>query len=67
MRWYASLGREIKLCGYCGAAPVVSIQINGLVDIYCPSPDSKCYPGAWVSHKDLSQAINEWNDLYGKG
>lgn len=55
----------IRKCKYCGARPTV-IYRNGHLDIWCPSPDAVCYPGASVEGDDPEKVVDSWNEIYGK-
>lgn len=52
-------------CKYCGTRPTATYR-NGHLDIYCPSPDSVCYPGAFVEGDDPAKVVKMWNDIYGE-
>jgi len=56
----------IKRCKKCKTMPSVKFfGKDNIIDIFCPSDDRKCYPGAWVTGKDHNKAIDHWNQIYG--
>jgi len=52
-------------CKFCGTQPTVHYQ-NGHIDIFCPAPETKCYPGAWIEGIDNALAVKNWNAIYGE-
>lgn len=53
-------------CKFCGTMPQVRCFGENHVSIFCPAPDDKCYPGAWVEDVGRDTTMTAWNQLYGK-
>jgi hypothetical protein len=52
-------------CRYCGARPEIRRYGAGRADIYCPSPDSRCWPPCFVSGAAGPGLAQKWNATYG--
>ena len=56
---------DLKPCRWCGARPRIRRYGAGLADIYCPSPDTRCWPPCYVAGVENPALAQKWNATYG--